>query len=133
MASLAELIGDIIGGRQRQANLTDEGHDRMVLAPNRMEVVNISMVGDGTLSLEVDSVNDSPVNVIILDERNLTYLQTGQANFATVFESGMVTNEELSVDLPEGEWYVVYYNEDQQEQAVVYLEWEIYSAGALGI
>lgn len=134
MSSLARLIGGAIGwSRQRKSQLTDEGEGRMVLDPNQMEVETFRMPSDGSLSLDLDSVNDRKLNFIIVDDRNLTYLQAGQADFAPMAESGMTTEEYIDVDLPEGDWHLVIYNEDQREQAVLFMKWKIDCTGALGV
>lgn len=134
MSNLAKLIGGVMGwGRQRKSQLTDYGEERTVLNPNQMEAETFRMPSKGTLSLELDSVNNIPLNFIILDDRNLTYLQAGQADYAPVFESGMTTEDEIDVDLPEGDWHLIIYNEDQREQAVLYMKWEIDCTSALGI
>lgn len=134
MSSLARIIGGVLGwGRQRKSQLTDDGEERIFLGPNQMEVETFQMPGGGSLSLELDSVNDVPLNFIVLDDRNITYLQAGQADYAPIFESGMTTDEHVEVDLPDGDWHLVIYNEDQREQAILFLEWELDCTSALGV
>jgi hypothetical protein len=134
MSSIARIIGGVLGwGRQRKSQLTDEGEQRTVLGPNQMEVETFRLPNSGSLSLELDSVNDAPLNFIVLDDRNLTYLQAGQADYAPVVESGMTTEESIDVDLPEGDWHLVMYNEDQREQAILFMEWRLDCTGALGV
>jgi len=98
-----------------------------------MEVETFRLPNSGSLSLELDSVNDAPLNFIVLDDRNLTYLQAGQADYAPVVESGMTTEESMDVDLPEGDWHLVMYNEDQREQAILFMEWSLDCTGVLGV
>jgi hypothetical protein len=134
MSNLARLIGGVVGcGRQRKSQLTDNGEERTIINPNQMEAETFQLPNKGRLSLEVDSVNNVPLNFIILDDRNLTYLQAGQADYAPVFESGMTTEDDIDVNLPEGDWHLIIYNEDQREQAVLYMEWEIDCTNALGV
>jgi hypothetical protein len=134
MSSLARIIGGMIGwGRQRKSQLTDSGEERMALGPNQMEVETFRLPNSGSLSVELDSINDMPLNLIIVDDRNLTYLQAGQADYAPVFESGMTTDEEIDVDLPEGDWHFIIYNENQREQAILYIEWGLDCTSALGL
>ena len=134
MSSIARLIGEIMGwGRKRKSELTDEGEERTVLGPNQVEIETFRMPSSGSLSLKLDSVNDALLNFIILDDRNLTYLQAGQGDYAPVVESGMTTEEHLDVDLPEGDWHLVIYNEDQREQAILFMEWKLDCTSALGV
>jgi hypothetical protein len=134
MSNLARLIGGVVGwGRQRKSQLTDRGEERTLINPNQIESETFQLPNKGTLSFEFDSVNNIPLNFIILDDRNLTYLQAGQADYAPVFESGMTTEENIDVNLPEGDWHLIVYNEDQREQAILYMEWEIDCTSALGV
>lgn len=127
-AILGGYLGAKAAGKKRERRkeeLTDDGERRVVLDPNEMDAFPTEFGTDGRLIFTVESIDETPINVIVVNERNLGYIQAGKAEFATPFESGMTTREKVDIRLPKGNWYVVQYNESQREQAIIYNQWRI--------
>lgn len=128
MPSVWEYLAFYLGFKKKKSEIERQrlslsDQDNFTIPPEMMACHDYQFPESGTLTVAVEPMNDTPVRVTVVDQRNLARLQAGN-RFEPAIDTVVADPQQLNVHLPGDNYRLMIENEHRSLQAVGYMELE---------
>jgi hypothetical protein len=128
MPSVWEYLAFYLGFKKKQSDIERQrlslsDQDNFTIPPEMQISHDYHFPESGTLTVDIEPMNDTPVWVLLVNQKNLARLQAGN-RFEPEIDTVVADPQQLQVHLPGDNYRLMIENDHRSLRAVGYMELE---------